>query len=148
MDDLEKQHRAEQDAIYKEQGSGTDQAAKLRELDRKQGDIKKQRVNSLEQERKEAIDKRKAELAAKYLAGADSDEQIREQLKALLGGDAIALEAMMNQADLDKAKAEQQLKERLAARRAEKEARLLAKKQEFEQDVENQDAFEVEEQEE
>ena len=97
-------------------------------MDRRQGDIKKQRVNSLEQDRKEAIDKRKAELAAQYLAGADSDEQIREQLRALLGGDATALEAMMNQADLDKASAEQSLKERLAARRAEKEARLLAKK--------------------
>jgi len=32
----------------------------------------------LEQERKDNIDKRKAELAAKYLAGADSDEQIRD----------------------------------------------------------------------
>lgn len=36
MDDLEKLHRQEQDAIYKEQGSGTDQAKKLRDCDRKQ----------------------------------------------------------------------------------------------------------------
>jgi hypothetical protein len=38
---------------------------------------------------------------------------------------------MMNQADLDKASAEQSLKERLAARRAEKDAKLLAKKEQF-----------------
>lgn len=128
MDDLEKDHRAEQDSIYAEKASGSDQASKLRALDGRQSDIKKQRVNALEAERKAAIDKRKAELAAKYLSGADSDEQIRDQLKDLLGGDAARLEAMMNQADMDKASAEQTLKDRLAARRAEKEAKLLAKK--------------------
>lgn len=51
----------------------------------------------------------------------------------------------MNQADMDKASAEQTLKDRLAARRAEKEAKLLAKKQKFEAEVERQDEFEVEE---
>jgi hypothetical protein len=55
---------------------------------------------------------------------------------------------MMNQADLDKATAEQSLKERLAARRAEKDAKLLAKKEQFLAQVEQQDELEVEEQEE
>jgi hypothetical protein len=61
---------------------------------------------ALEAERREAIDKRKADLAAKYLAGAENDGEIRDQLKNLLGGDAAKLEAMMNQADMDKAGAE------------------------------------------
>lgn len=128
-----------QEEIYAAKLSGADQAGELREIVRGHEDIKKQQLKDLEAERKEAIDSKKREISAFYLAGAKDDNELKNQLQDLLGADEATMNEIIKSSNQDKQDAESELKRRLDERRAAKEKKLKERQEEFNQEIENQD---------
>ena len=71
--------------------SGADQASELRDLGRNHEEIKKQQLKDLELERKEMIEAKKKDISAFFLAGAKDDQELKDQLRDLLGQDEAML---------------------------------------------------------
>lgn len=73
------------------------------------------------------IESKKKDISAFFLAGAKDDNELKDQLRDLLGQDEATMQEIIRANELAKSEAEDDLQRRLAERRAAKEAKLRAK---------------------
>jgi hypothetical protein len=77
--------------------------AELRKNLTAEGDAKKKlAIDMLNAEKQERLEKEKEAIRQRFLAGAQTEAEMKEELQALLHGDRAAYEAAMRNADKEK----------------------------------------------
>lgn len=91
-------------------GSAADQKAKIKSLEEDAENRKKELLNALEDEKNERLDEEKKKIADKFLQGAENDEELRDQLKQLLGDDQGNMDNYLANADMERQQQEERLR--------------------------------------
>lgn len=85
----------------------------VKELNKETEAIKRAALDKIGEERDGLVDKRKQEVFDEFTKGAQNDEEIRAQLRKLLGNENDNYDALILNADREKQKQEQALQEKL-----------------------------------
>jgi len=144
-DRLEKDHNNQVEEIL----SNSDlvmQRQQLQALDELQETKKRQLNNDLEEQNSQNLEAKKAEIREKYMDGLD-DESMQNELKKLMGDEQRNGDAILNQAELEKAAQEQKLKERLALRQQKQEKEIIDAADKVKEEIEKEDIIQTHERE-
>lgn len=128
-------------------GNAADRKEKIKQLEEETEAKRQAALAQLAKEKEEALAAEKREIADKFLKGAQTDDELREELKKMLGADSAQMDFLLSQADKDKARQEQELKEKLAARQKRLESKLSQQKVDDSEAIANVDIVQLVEQE-
>ena len=105
-------------------GNAADRKEKIKQLEEETEAKRQAALAQLAKDKEEALAAEKREIAEKFLKGAQTDDELRDELKKMLGANSAQMDFLLTQAEKDKARQEQELKEKLAARQKRLEGKL------------------------
>lgn len=120
--------------------------AELRkQIESEEEEKKKEALEKLNKEKAEKLDLEKEAIRQKFLAGAQTEAELRQELQELMHGNKDNLDAAIKMADKEKDKTKDKLEQRLAQRKRDRENRIAKLKEDQDADLDTFDIEQLEE---